>query len=162
MSGHGGARPGSGPPRLPDAVKKARGTYRADRSNPSAVRLQRAPLPEPPSDLDAHAQAWWRSLAKAVALVGVYTEADADTFRLLVESRALLAAAHAGRVVEDKGDMGGYKAVSVSSIVSLTRCVSNLLTRFGLDPSSRDRLIPAPTTQGAEIEADPDDFEPLQ
>lgn len=153
----GGARPGAGAPRLPDAVKKQRGTFRPDRAVPDAIRPPRAPVPDPPAELAAEERAWWRALAEAVNAVGVYTAADLYSFRMLVRNYALMEAIHAGKVMEEDRQ-GEPKVVSVTSVVSLTRLVSGLLTHFGLDPSSRDKLIPAPRADAEEPTEDPDDF----
>ena len=158
---HGGARPGSGPPKLPDEVKKQRGTFRADKANPNPVRLPCAKVPDPPEDLNEREREWWRAFAAGVNAVGVYTEADAISFRILVRSMALLEAAHAGEVLEEAA-AGVFRVVSVTSIVSLTRTVSSLLTRYGLDPSSRDKLVPAPRAETGPEADDPDDFKPIQ
>lgn len=153
----GGARPGSGPPRLPDEVKKQRGTFRPDRAVPDAVRPPRAKVPEPPAGLSEAERGWWRALGEAVDAVGVYTAADLFSFRMLVRNYALLEAIREGQVVEPGRD-GQPKEIPVTSIVSLTRAVSGELTHFGLDPSSRDKLIPAPKAEPDGPTEDPDDF----
>lgn len=165
--GSGGPRPGSGPPPLPLAVKIARGTARPEdyrlASAPPGTRPEVIPVPPPPEGLTEGQRSAWVELATALDLVRVFTLADLPAFRLMVEHRAELTAARSGELSDGVGPDGSPLPVRMATIVQLSKACANLMVMFGMTPSARDRLQPAPLPASShKPEADPDDLAPVR
>ena len=163
---------------LPDDVKKARGTYqpakeawKARQAAAAALAAPKPPrvaVPPPPEDLTPPQARWWPVLARAVDVVGVYTEADWPQFLAMVQAYAYAQEALAGRIVEERiSKEGDVHTVTIpaTQVIAAMKASQVALTHFGLDPASRDKLIAAPPPPGAAgVEApvaDPDDMTPL-
>ena len=114
-----------GRPRLPDEVKRMRGTLRHSRTNPDAPRPPAALVPPPPRELTVYEQRVWRRLARELA-PGVFTTSDYTAFRLLVS--AVAAAEHPAPETPPTAHLGACKLAA------------SLLQRFGMDPGSREKV----------------------
>ena len=124
-----------GNPRVPDAVKAARGTLKPYRTNPAQPKLDVAAIPPPPERLTvAQAQAW-RELAERVEPMRVYTVADELAFEQAAFAIALSRQIFAGR-----------KACTNERVTS-SKAVGYWLTHFGLSPSTRAKVSAAPKVE---------------
>jgi hypothetical protein len=125
--------PSGGTNRLPDAIKRLRGTWRRDREIPRLLALQKVlpasptPVPEPPEDLDELHRAAWTEHAEAVDSTGIFRLAYLGAFRKLVQAYVLSEKLLARIDVEGKG---------VASWRLADGSYRNLVVRFGLTPGS--------------------------
>lgn len=118
--------------RAPAAVKKLRGTQRADRAKKKSPGLVSPKLvPPPPRGLSKVEQRVWKELAPQVEYLGVFTKSDLTSFRQLVETVAET------RTPEFKKEKGTAR-------VRMRQVASTLLQNFGLTPASRDRVNAQP------------------
>lgn len=114
--------------RLPRAVKAARGTLRKHRENANAPQLDPSEVPRPPRRLNAIERSIWRELKPQIDRLGVYDPSCFTALRLLVQTLAL--------VESDDSE----KKMPATARVRLAQVAAGMMTRFGLDPSSRDRV----------------------
>ena len=118
--------PSGGHNRLPKEVKVLRGTYQSCRDKNM--------MPEPePGLIDVSPPSWcdemhapiWRELAEGINALGVYSRADMTQFRQLVETVAM------ARFHPQYGSSNHLNAI---------RLAAALLSKFGMDPSSRGNV----------------------
>ena len=126
-------------PRVPDAVKKARGTLKPYRTNPNQPNLEPAFIPAPPDDLPTDEACIWAELAMVVDPMRVATAADVRCFRLLV-----YALANADRAQRNKKAGQTERATAIKTARAA-------LSDFGITPASRAKVNAAP----APVKADP-------
>jgi hypothetical protein len=134
-----------GRPRLPDEVKRQRGTLRHSRTNGYAPRPRAMSVPPPPRDLSARERAVWARLADEIPR-GVFTSSDRTAYRLLVRAVA---------IAENP-----ERDASHSSRIHYMRLAAAMLQQFGLTPSSRERVSVANRTDAPDdpIAAAMDEF----
>jgi P27 family predicted phage terminase small subunit len=142
LNTRGGARPGSGPPRKPTALKIVQG-------NPGKRRLpQNEPKPpaaayEPPAALDEIGRAFWDRYAPWLIDKGLLTDQDVPLFEAICDQESLyqrlalrLRRQPFGKVAKD---------LDRRSRTALTQR-NQMLREFGFSPSQRTRLsVTAPT-----------------
>lgn len=126
-------------PRLPDSLKKLRGTFRKDRQAPrvkpkAAAAVAASPasvVGDPPADFTDLQRQVWCELGRALdERPGTFTEADRPAFRLTVEAVA------ATRSMSDE--------TPATARVAATKAAAALLAAFGLLPVARSRVTAAP------------------
>lgn len=124
-------------PRLPDAVKAAKGTLQPCRVNKNAPKLDPAHLPPPPADLAADEAAIWVELAQVIDPMRVATAADVRCFRVLVYSVAISDRAQRNRKAGTVEKTLAHKAARAA------------LADFGITPASRSKVSAAPPQEKA-------------
>lgn len=117
-----------GRPRVPSAVKRLRGTWRADRANERAPRPVSIAVPAPPRELSAVERAVWKRLAREIP-PGVFTTADGTAFRALVRAVAM---------AENPPEN-----MSESARINWSKHAQSMLGRFGLTPADREKVSAA-------------------
>lgn len=137
----------SGPRPVPSAIKKLRGTFRDDRSNPNEPTLEPAPesFDKPPAELakDDVAAAEWSRVVPILRRVGLVSVVEQSALiAMCKEWSRYVAALHTirttGPVIEsDKGPVvSPYVTVADKS---LTHCLK-LWVELGLTPSGRTKM----------------------
>ncbi len=132
-----------GPPALPSALKRARGTLRADRGSPAEPR-GRVGVPDPPRGLDTRERDEWDALGARLAAMGVLQREQGDALELLVRAkvRYLRLAAKVremGEVLADaKGDL--YRNPHAIAMEKAEVEFRRLLLEFGLTPAAATRV----------------------
>jgi P27 family predicted phage terminase small subunit len=144
-----------GRPRLPSAIKMARGTYRPDRAaHNEAQPLGKPTCPSWMTDPDARKE--FRRLVKLLGEMGLIGAADANLltryciawvrWRRIVQT---LAANPGAEVATFKDETGKIKAVQVSAFHSIARSLSEELSKaesaLGMSPAARSRIEVAAT-----------------
>lgn len=136
-----------GPPPLPAALKKARGTHQKCRDAPNALALP-AGVPPCPKHLDKQARAIWDELAGNETWRIVLAKADALGLELLVKHMALERrfSRSAAKQQIVKTPFGPKTNPAVAEARKEAAIVKQLLAEFGLTPSARSRVsAPAET-----------------
>lgn len=134
-------------PRKPSALKLIAGTDRADRRNgnePEPLLLNDL---EPPPHLSERSAAVWRELAPTLRRNQVLTEMDALALELLCDSVADYRQARLERdgsltTVSAKGSQM-LDQLLVAQQACAKRC-EVLMSKFGMDPASRSRVMVNP------------------
>ncbi len=140
-----------GRPRLPAAVKLARGTWRRDRdADPTQLpQFQQIDASEPPADLQDAGQKRWQELAPQLAAAGLLTQADLPALLLLC--RCADEIANCDKHIREQGEylpgrngaLGPHPAMLQRSRWIDTQ--HKLLIQFGLTPCARSSVtIAAP------------------
>lgn len=121
-------------PRLPDAVKAARGTLKPCRMNPLQPKLEATGIPAPPDFLAGDQAKAWLDLAARVEPLRVFTVADDLAFE-----QAAVAIALSRRLSKSK-------KAGTNERINASKNVGYWLTHFGLSPSTRSKVsaVPAP------------------
>lgn len=160
----------TGRPRVPTAVKIARGTYRPDR----AVRAEAPSVGKPscPSWLkDPDARREFRRVSRLLTETGVAGAQDSNLITRYVTvwvrwKRVCLAliANPGAEVATYKDEAGRVKSIQVSALHSIARGLGEELGRcesaLGLTPSARSRIEAAPPAPVAEPEGKSRFFDP--
>ena len=115
-------------PRLPTAVKKLRGTMRADRENPAEPDVKAVYLPAPPEHLTAIEKMIWTRLAPCVDMLSVAGEPDVDGFEMMVRVRSRFE--EVAQVADN----------DIKLFLALSKDVAAWYSKFGLTPQSRAML----------------------
>jgi len=124
-------------PRDPDNIKQFRGTFRSDRSIPSAQPPQASI--SPPRGLSKEERAIWRRVAPVLSAAGLLTEADVSALAKYCRLEAL----HTKLLREDfptlvPGSMGQMVANPIFKIITdLQTQMERMYRQFGMTPSSR-------------------------
>ena len=132
-----------GPPPLPSAMKRARGTLRPCRESPSEPRGN-AGVPDAPSGLDARERTEWNELGARLAAMGVLQKEQVEALELLVRAkvRYLRLAAKVremGEVLADsKGEL--YRNPHAIAMEKAEVEFRRLLLEFGLTPAAATRV----------------------
>jgi P27 family predicted phage terminase small subunit len=134
-------------PRKPTALKLVEGTDRADRSNGSEVEPMLLNDLTPPAHLDPRSAAVWTQLAPMLRRLQLLTEADVIALEMLCNSVAdyRLAREQTG----DKFVAMSHKGSQMLNqwLVAQQACrkgAESFMTRFGLDPVSRSKVMVDP------------------
>ena len=136
-----------GPAPTPSAIKRARGTFRADRV--AADEPKAAGKPVCPRWLPAEAQREFRRIAKELSALGVLGRIDGTALarycHTLVRWRAAVAMVDKlGEMQVFKDEAGKVKSVQLSPYTTLARSLAEELGRaesaFGMNPSARTRI----------------------
>src|SRR5262245_15772580 len=144
-----------GPPPLPSAMKRARGTLRADRVSAAEPRGTGG-VPDAPRGLDARERQEWDELGARLAAMGVLQKQQAEALELLVRAkvRYLRLAAKVremGEVLADaKGDL--YRNPHAIAMEKAEVEFRRLLLEFGLTPAAATR-VRAEAEQAADSDA---------
>jgi hypothetical protein len=128
--------PRGGHNRVPDEVKRARGTFRADRATRDTPRVTVVPVPAPPDDLPDDARRIWLELKQEVDGLGVYSASDLGAFRRLFQITV-----YAERLDRDP-EAPAKDVISMSKEVRAWRAV------FGLHPQARSTVRQLPDADG--------------
>lgn len=136
--------------RIPDSVKKSRGTYRKDRAVSQAAGTTAAPrvrvvanVPRPPAGSSKDVRAFYRQHAARLVEAGRLTDDDAPAFALLAQTYAI--GAEAMRVIgaegyfrrDENGVQRRHPAIQVHRDAAQT--FARLGARFGMMPKDRDK-----------------------
>lgn len=113
--------------RAPRALKKLRGTERADRRPKRSAPASPKSVPTPPRGLTVVEKRVWKELAPQVEYIGVYGKSDLTSFRLLVQI-----------VAKTRGK--GFDNIAPTAQVRMLQAAASALQNFGLSPASRDRV----------------------
>lgn len=134
-----------GPKSLPDNVKRFRGTFRPDRSNPDAPKIKgRA---KRPSGLSLVARKEWERLAPHLHKLRLLTPVDRGEFFLLCEWWAIAVEASARLRKDLRNPKRGFVGITGQVNPNLTafrqasQVFNQLADRFGLNPSARQELV---------------------
>ena len=137
--------------RLPDDVKKVRGTLRKDRTTSQSARTSgarkvrvSAQVPRPPAGSSRDVRAFYRRHALTLAKSGRLTEDDWPAFSLLAQTYAI--AAEAVRVIATEGYFRfdenkvqrKHPALQVHRDAAQT--FARLASRFGMTPKDRENM----------------------
>jgi P27 family predicted phage terminase small subunit len=132
-----------GPPPLPSAMKRSRGTFQPCRNSDAEPRGTPG-IPTPPSGLDARERSEWDALGARLAAMGVLQKEQTDALELLVRAkvRYLRLAAKVremGEVLADaKGDL--YRNPHAIAMEKAEVEFRRLLLEFGLTPAAATRV----------------------
>jgi P27 family predicted phage terminase small subunit len=148
----------SGPRRVPTPIKKLRGTFREDRSNPKEPIPPPAPesFDTPPKELhgDQVAIDEWSRVVPMLRRIGLVSETERAALISLCQQWSRYLDAHnqirtGGMVVDaDKGPIvSPYIAVADKA---LTHC-QKLWVELGLTPSGRSRMTSLLDTEPAKV-----------
>jgi P27 family predicted phage terminase small subunit len=146
--------------KVPNELKKLRGTYRADRDNQPAAGERLTESPKPPDTMSLSAKQEWKALAPVLVELGTLCLADLRAFEQLCETLATQTALQA--VIEAEGVLlktgtGSYKTnPAMRSLETARNQAKALYTEFGLTPKARSYVSRAP---GPVNENPDDDFE---
>jgi len=139
-----------GPPKVPTAIKRLRGTDRADRRAANEAQPARG-LPAAPDFLGAAAKKIWKRRGPGLAALGVLTEIDAHAFGRLCEAWAryekmLALIRQLDAEVNDLGEFAKYPsgviqihAAAIARDRAAEECY-RLEQQFGLTPAARARI----------------------
>lgn len=128
--------------KLPESVKKLRGTQRADRK-PNTLKIS-AKMPKKPAWLDAKASGFWDIVAPQLVREGLLCPLFATPFALLCQSWSNYLSAQAE--ISESGltirtSHGNLKPNPALSIARKERTIFiSLCQQFGLTPTSRRSL----------------------
>jgi P27 family predicted phage terminase small subunit len=139
-----------GRPSIPTAIKTARGTLRADRTN-AAEPQPEVGIPKPPADLDKRARSAWRYYAKILADTRVLTLADREALACYCAAAGRRAQAEeelakTGPVVKSPSGypiQNPWLAIVNKSMEQLAKWGAEL----GLSPASRTRIKAQPAAK---------------
>jgi phage terminase small subunit len=124
--------------RLPDEVKKARGSFNGSRENPDRPQVAPVEIPAAPEAFDALQKQTWDRLRLAVDELRCAGAPDLEGFTLLV-----LAVARVHRLMKSKTT----PATQISAALKEAR---QWMNEFGLTPSSRSRVTARPAQPAAD------------
>jgi len=130
-----------GQPRVPEAVKRARGTFKPSRTFPNAPHPEVVSFAEPPPGMTKAERETWVRLAAQVDPLRVTTAADREAFGLTVATLVQARRALRSRKVSQAGKN------------STVRTAFFALSHFGLSPASRTKV--------QAVAAAPDKADPL-
>lgn len=124
-------------PRIPDSVKKARGTLKPYRTNKNAPKVKQSKVPRAPRHLLPEERETWAELARQVDQLGVYSASNLTAFKLMV------------RLVVAANDRSG--TIPPSAIARAMQAANTALGSFGLTPASREKIpVVAPAVDETE------------
>lgn len=139
---------GAGRPRKPTALKAIEGNKGKRAGNNHEPDFDLVSDLEPPWHLDDGAQEVWREVAFMLRKAQVFTVADKIALELLCNTVADVRRARAERNGElvIKHAKTGTESLSQQLIAEqmLTKRAMDLLTRFGMDPASRSKVMVDP------------------
>ena len=143
-----------GPPPLPTALKKLRGTLEKSRANPHEPRIEPG-SPPVPQGLDKIAQERWNFLAPKLIKLRVLTEIDGAALEgyCRAYSRAAMAdkaVAKFGLVVDTP--FGPKKNIAVTISRDSWLLVDKFGAKLGLSPSDRSRVDASPEEEEDPVE----------
>lgn len=119
-------------PKLSDDAKRARGTYRKDRSNPNAPRPEAIEIGPPPADYPELDAAIWRRLAAVLNPMHIVAATDLPALELTVSAVAL-----AKRTADDP-------KASANQRIRTSQAALSALGAFGLTPQTRHKVSTVP------------------
>ena len=132
-----------GPPPLPSAVKRARGTYQPCRNSPAEPEGTPG-VPDPPRGLDARERREWAAIGERLAGMGLLQQEQVEALELLVRAkvRFLRLAAKVrdmGEVLtSSKGDL--YRNPHAIAMEKAEVEYRRLVIEFGLTPAAATRV----------------------
>lgn len=129
-------------PRLPDNIKRLRGTFRDDRVDPDRLQVEPCRIPNAPKQMKDDERQIWSDLRKVLQPLGVVGETDLISFRLMVKAYA-----RAFRLLDDPDGL-------VDPGPAMDRALK-WASHFGLTPQSRTTVR---MVAGPEAEQTLDDF----
>lgn len=134
-----------GRPRTPTSLKVVGGTDRADRRNGNEPEPDLLDHLEPPEHLEPRSAEVWRELAPMLRRVGLLTVLDVLALEMLCDSVAdyrLSRQQRGDKLVAYSGKSGSQMLSQylVAGLASSKRAES-LMVKFGMDPSSRSRIM---------------------
>ena len=134
-----------GRPRTPSALKLVAGTARADRTNRNEPEPDLLADLAAPAHLSARSAAVWADVAPMLRRVGLLTVADKIALELLCDAVAdyRLARERRGDDLVGKSAKTGSDMLSQWMIAQLSagKRAESMMTRFGMDPQSRTRVM---------------------
>jgi len=132
--------PRGGQNRLPDEVKRLKGTLRDDRVDPDRLEVEPCRIPPAPRQLTDDERQIWNQLRRILQPLGVVAETDLLSFRLMVRAYA-----RAFRMLDDP-------ALDPNAAIKQAQALAR---EFGLTPASRSTVR---TVAGPEAAKSLDDF----
>jgi P27 family predicted phage terminase small subunit len=138
----------SGRPRLPSAVKKARGTYQPSRAAPNEVSFKVTRL-DPPAWLDEYALEEWRRIVPMLDEVKVLTDPDLVA---LANYCSTVSVAIRATIEVNKNLMAKHvNGAAIRRVNPLVKVAQNaraeclrFAIEFGLTPAARSRIAGQP------------------
>lgn len=134
--------PKGGHNRLPEAVKRARGTFEPGKHRAAPVPEALAVWPTPPVHFEAGEILAWSRLGESVMALGAASRAD------------LLMATYCAQIMARLDAALAAPGTKVAAIASLLRLASEQLRAFGLTPAARASVQPL---KPGEIDDDEDE-----
>lgn len=125
----------SGRNKLPDEVKKQKGTLRKSRVNPDEFKMEGLfKMPPPPKAFPKEVAKIWKNTGEELIKKGVLSSIDLPKFKRYCQ----LLYAYAKH--EELLYSTTTPAVDFYKAISLSKALSELEARFGLDPVSRTKI----------------------
>lgn len=140
-----------GPKPTPSAIKKARGTYRADRAAPNEIEPALG-APRMPAWLDKTARAEWRRVVPQLEETCVLTRVDGSTLEAYCSNYS--AAVRLQQLADDEPLIDGLHGKKENPAASAARKHWQLVRQFaaelGLSPAARTRVGAPDTSEPTE------------
>ncbi|MCG8453436.1 MAG: phage terminase small subunit P27 family [Spirochaetales bacterium] len=138
--------PSGGHNRLPSEVKRARGTYRKDRTSPNEPRANKPPKIKVPDYLDKYGRSFYRYAYREMDQMGILSSSDLKTIECTSISYSMMR--NALDAIEDKGGLAAYIATAENSqktpqLSILNKAQEQYLrfsSKLGLNPVDRGRI----------------------
>jgi len=149
-----------GPKPTPTATLKLRGSWRGE-LNKSEPEPEKG-IPECPPEVKGVAKECWEQVAPMLDNMGVLTVADNMALSLLCETYAHWRRSQDllnkyGDVYPIRDDHGNVKYLQQTPYVAIARnfgkALKDMLTEFGLTPSSRSRIVTTGDSQAKSADA---------
>jgi P27 family predicted phage terminase small subunit len=131
--------------RIPEEVKKERGTWRADRAGFDPTTTKPAKVPSPPAGLNDLEKKYWRKLAKDLHGMNVLADSDLHQLKILVEHLALADVykkdiyqnGHKLELINTRGDEKIVPNPTVTAYGMISKTIITMFQQLGLTPASR-------------------------
>jgi P27 family predicted phage terminase small subunit len=145
--------------RVPNEVKKLRGTFRNDRAHEEVSTQRPAKVPSPPAGMSEPEKKVWRELARTLHEMGVLAKSDLYQLKMLVEAMVFLQVCKNdistnGLKLELEDQHGNNKIITNPATVAYqqqTKTVNAMMQQFGLTPVSRTKA----SSTGEQAKKDP-------
>ena len=130
-------------PRLPDAVKRLRGTDKVENMNPDQPQAGTDDLQFIPDELSEVARKHWAKIRPMLVESGVATNLDRGSMILLCETwatflQAMASVRSTGILIQSPS--GPVRNPYLSVVQESTKALTRLFTEFGMTPAARSRV----------------------
>lgn len=135
----------AGRPRLPDELKKAKGTFKPSRSNPEALQLTTLQeIPEPPATFDEVATNVWNTICGELIKHNIMQSIDIFQLQMLCNEMSIYWNCQEQLKTQNYLVDTGTGSTKVNPLITIsTQALSNvnkIAAKFGLTPADRQKL----------------------